>query len=343
MHLNNDFYLLVSSNLIHDYSRLASSKPICPGASTKWKAQEISNLIWAFATLNVESNDLIESFTPHIIRLCSLGKPSYSVESIAQSIKRQEAANLAWSCAVLQEYPEELMPLLYTAMFGEDFTDPKYLQQVYDDDGVQKQSVMTMFYVQMALQMEAPSLGLKLPPNFPIGWQEGDSISKMKKMTANEVDNSMLQLTTSKLQQKVSQTLNSIGFDHKVEHVISTDDLEKDCGVYLSSVNQEFLSLDIANLEQKIGIEVDGPGHFVNVIDSSNDNTSNEIGGEISTGKGKRGWEFTANGSQQVNGPTALKHRLMLLLGWKIAHIPYFEWRQNEDKEEYCKNLLKEL
>jgi hypothetical protein len=114
----------------------------------KFKAQEIANLIWSFATLNVEASSMIRKFTPFIVQMCSNDNGEYTEESIARYIKRQEVANLAWSCAVLGEYPDNLMPLLYTALFGRDCKgDPDYLKKVYGDDGIQKQTIMTMFYV----------------------------------------------------------------------------------------------------------------------------------------------------------------------------------------------------
>jgi hypothetical protein len=55
---------------------------------------------------------------------------------------------MAWSCAVLEEYPKDLMPLLYTALFGKNCDgDPNHLKNIFGDDGIQKQAVMTMFYV----------------------------------------------------------------------------------------------------------------------------------------------------------------------------------------------------
>ena len=80
--------------------------------------------------------------------MCSNSKGVYDDKSIARCIKRQEVANLAWSCAVLKEYPKPLMPLLYTALFGKDSNgDPSHLNKIYRDDGIQTQAIMTMFYV----------------------------------------------------------------------------------------------------------------------------------------------------------------------------------------------------
>lgn len=195
----------------------------------------------------------------------------------------------------------------------------------------------------MALLMEAPDLGLHLPEHFPNGWQQIDKTSK-RRIVGDEAETPMLQLTTSKLQQKISRTLQNVGFDHILEHTITTNELESEYGISLKTENQELLSLDIAKLDELIGIEVDGPGHFVNILDGEGTDEITYTGrGAMKTGKGTTGWEFTANAQQQSNGPTALKHRLMGRLGWKILHVPYYEWREQEDEEEYCRRLISDL
>jgi very-short-patch-repair endonuclease len=101
------------------------------------------------------------------------------------------------------------------------------------------------------------------------------------------------------------------------EHLIVTDDLDANYGIKLSSERLEFLSIDIARLEDKTGVEVDGPAHFVNILDQ---------------------------GRRQPNGPTALKDRLLKHLGWKIIHVPFWEWRDvdgdRKKEEEYCKDIM---
>lgn len=304
-----------------------------------FKAQEIANLVWSFATLNHKSNGLLHSFTPYLLKMCSDGKKIYDTRSIAKFIKRQEVANIAWSCAVFEEYPEHLMPLLYAALFGTEKGSAEEVRRFYDDCGIQKQTIMTMFYVQTALHLECPELGLRLPDSFPLGWISDDT------SPALEANASILRLTTSRLQQTISRDLKAMGFDHVLEHTISTDDLKSDYEIYLSSDNHDFLSIDIANLECKVGIEVDGPGHFVQILDGENNDFNNILSkGEAMKGKrGLTGWKFTATSQQQTNGPTALKHRLMNRLGWSIGHIPYYEWRRQNDIEIYCRRLLSEL
>ncbi len=125
--------------------RLSSSTNL----NSNFKAQEMANLVWSFATLNHPSGGMLHSFTPYAVQMCKgKGKRTYDESSISKFFKRQEVANMAWSCAVLEEYPKELMPLIYTALFGKNQSgNPDELKRLYDDDGIQKQTVMTMFYV----------------------------------------------------------------------------------------------------------------------------------------------------------------------------------------------------
>ena len=150
---------------------------------------------------------------------------------------------------------------------------------------------------------------------------------------------------------KHSRVFKRINFAHELEHVITTRDIESEYGILLSSENIEFLSIDITNSEKKIGIEVDGPGHFVQVMDVCdplhNGQELENSGRAVQMGK-SIGWEFRQNAIRKVNGSTALKDRLLENLGWRMAHIPFWEWRYSDNggvanKENYCQALLDEI
>ena len=139
-----------------------------------------------------------------------------------------------------------------------------------------------------------------------------------------------------------------IGFDHIQEHVLGTDEIFQGDGSTLSSIPINFLSIDIANLENKIGIEVDGPAHFVNILDSSDDKEKKQrTAGYAKRMGSKMGWQFLTNSRRQVNRPSALKHRLLCHLGFCVIHMPYYDWQElNGDPENqslYCTELLQEV
>ena len=68
--------------------------------------------------------------------------------------------------------------------------------------------------------------------------------------------------------------------------------------------------------------------------------------------KAKVAWEFDgpthyvhgSNGvAPRLNGPSLFKQRILKKMGWKVHHIPYYEWGKlasRSDKEMYLKNRL---
>jgi len=51
-----------------------------------------------------------------------------------------------------------------------------------------------------------------------------------------------------------------------------------------------------------------------------------------------------SSGIDEMNGPTVLKHRMLEQLGWRVIHVPFWEWNalegDDEAKEKYCRQLL---
>ena len=299
-----------------------------------FKGQEIANILWSFATLNAQPDvALIDALSSYATSICS-GKNGVADEySISKIFKRQELANVAWSCAVVGRYPEELMKILYTGIIG-TANDPNLMKQIFNDDGLQQSSIMTLYYVQLAADIEASKLQLALPTGFPNGWDESEGHVRGNGDDLIEMSSSMLTLTISKLQRDVSNTFTEIGFENVLEHVIDTNEIQDEYGFQLPQTPQEFLSIDIANIGQKVGVEVDGPGHFVRLIDDT----------RKSTNKVTRDGQFPDKGENRVNGPTILKHRLLTHLGWNIIHLPYWEYQglggDREKERKYCENLL---
>jgi hypothetical protein len=303
---------------------------------------EISNIVWACATLNNRFPEMLDAITPYMCQLCQQEDGRFTASSIANHFKRIELANIAWSCAVMGHYPPELMRLLYTGLVG-DGENPEMLAKIFGDGGLQRQAIMSLLYVQMAVDLESPDNDLTLPANFPDGWDEqvvGDNSDDALENPLETI--SMLTLSTSKIQKDVSAALDRVVFPHVEEHVIAMDELVRNHGIQLSSKSFEILSIDIAHVESKVGIEVDGPGHFVSELD--NWSPQEKALGYTKLLNGKLEYQFQWDGRQEMNGSTALKDRLLQRLGWKILHIPFWEWYDiNGDtakEDEYCKKLL---
>ena len=74
-------------------------------------------------------------------------------------------------------------------------------------------------------------------------------------------------------------------------------------------------SVDIQLTGQRVVVEVDGPMHYLR----------------------------PRSGRPIVDGSTRFKHRLLTALGWKVLHVPYFEWRalgSPEQQKEYLTTLI---
>ena len=139
-----------------------------------------------------------------------------------------------------------------------------------------------------------------------------------------------------------SEVFTRLNFSHDLEHVITTKDIENEYGILLSSENIEFLSIDITDTGKRIGVEVDGPGHFVQVIDVGDSNDGEESGRAKKMGN-RIGWEFTDYATREINGSTALKDRLLERLGWQMSHISFWEWRSQQGsgaKEDFCLAMI---
>lgn len=312
---------------------------------TRFKGQEITNTLWAIATLNHPFGSVLTQVTPYVVQMCmdaSTGKTT--VASIANAFKRQELANLAWVCAVSGEYPPELMRILYMGLMGiGENSDRDYVSQIHGDNGIERSAMMSVIYLQIAMDLDGAANGLSLPEGFPDSWDPKAQSSGSSSSSAPGNNNLMedgLNLSTSNVQRAVSSAFNRVGFDHVMEHVIRMDTLAQDFGVQMSAVPIEILSLDLAHVDSKIAIEVDGPAHFVSNIENLDPALGNS---QLINGKVE--YQFRWNGDvQETNGPTTLKTRLLERLGWRIISIPFWEWsalKGDPQKEEaYCSKIL---
>jgi hypothetical protein len=311
---------------------------------TRFKGQELTNALWALATLNYPSDGVLTQVTPYVVQMCTdavTGKTT--VESIAKAFKRQELANLAWVCAVSGDYPPALMRILYMGLIGiGEHPDRDYVSEIHGDNGIERSSMMSVIYLQIAMDLDGAADGLSLPEGFPDAWDPNgqQSLGSSSSTPENTLMEDGLNLSTSNVQRSVSAAFTRVGFEHVMEHVIRMDALAQDFGVQMSAVPIEILSLDLALVDSKIGIEVDGPAHFI-----SNIETPSPVLGGGARINGKVEYQFRWNGDvQETNGPTSLKTRLLERLGWRIISIPFWEWSalkgDPQKEEEYCSKLL---
>jgi RAP domain len=169
------------------------------------------------------------------------------------------------------------------------------------------------------MDFERPNNGLSLPSNFPEGWSRNNQFGLPIS----------LKLTTSELQ-SVTASLQRIRFYHVTEHTITMKEMADAYSINVPPKDIDVLSIDIANIEMKVAIEVDGPSHFIVCIDDSTVSNYTGMGTTVS--------------GYQANGRTMLKRRLLKSMGWTVLTVPYWEWRAMRGdygkEEDYCRSLL---
>ena len=156
-----------------------------------------------------------------------------------------------------------------------------------------------------------------------------------------------MEINTSNTQRSVSAAFDRIGFDHVDEHTYTMKDMAELFGIQMASCPLEMLSMDIANVDARIGIELDGPGHYITDIDNREDLLS-DVGSYSTSKNGINEYIFNWNShDQEINGSTALKMRIFHSMGWRLFNIDFWAWNpifNNDSKEEeYCRSVLEKL
>jgi len=294
-----------------------------------------------------------------------------TVSNISRVISRTELANLAWTVAVFGEYHTKLIEVIYMGIIGTgDRPDPEYLQQQYGDSGILPTHLNSLVYLQIMLDLELGPATHQfiLPDDFPLAWTssknpsltaaQSNNGSTSSSSSSSTGTNGIMELNTSGVQNRVSAAFDRINFGHVDEYILTMKDLALDYQIQMKPTPAvEILSLDIANIESKIGVEFDGPGHWVSSIDGDMNHILSSTG-EYMPPRGKEGiWNYKFNWNsdgQTMNGSTSLKQRMFHKLGWRIINIPLWDWYPIDDninmggdgvanklkQEEYCQSLL---
>lgn len=330
------------------------------------RGQEVGNALWGFATLDYKPTGLLSLVGEYWTEMLD---GDLMVSKLCQYISRQEMAMICWSAAVFGEYPEKLIKILYNGILGVyEELDPDYMQkELYKDNGISPSHFNSLLYLQMMMDLElgADKNPFSLPENFPSAWtsnqafngQSEDSKSSISPSWDNRDGNSTMTLSTSATQNRISDAFDRIDFGHVDEHTLTMKDMVKQFDIQMSPLSIDILSLDMANVDAKIGVEVDGPGHWISNIDPSENQNIFSSAGTYKESKSKNGdstfeYTFKWNSEDQViNGSTRLKLRLFDKLGWTIINIPFWEWlpvespsltkeEQIEAQNNYCRALL---
>jgi RAP domain len=262
----------------------------------------LSNMAWSFATLNHGAPTLLDAianaaqvqineFNPQDLAntawafaTLNHGAPTLldAIANAAQvqinEFKPQTLANMAWSFAVFNIQPDSFIPA--SSAFAQTFLsrDPSS----FNVEGI---SQLHQFQLWCKEQTGA-------------SWLPDELRTLCRQVFV------CAEAEPSQLQNDVAAALRAVQGVSQVQEEVLTQ-----CGY----------SLDAAVVFQgnRIGVEVDGPSHFV-------------------------------GRSHSIKGSTLLKHRqLRALEDWKLVTIPYWEWNaintgkaRKEKKQRYLQNLL---
>ena len=270
-----------------------------------------------------EDVDVVASYIHHLARD---GRSEITTETVAAHFSRLDLIEIAWSFAVFGVYPPRLMELIYLGLFGSDKKqDPEHMCQVHSETGFEPDDARRILQIQGAMDLDGSIQGLVLPLDFPDGWIEAQRAPERRS------------LITSPFQHRVSRALTRIGFEHVVDHVVTVQDVSRE-GQSVPSTDMEILTISIADLKNHIAIEVDGPSRFVMDLNSTLDVVSKN-----SSEADALGVSWNAR-NVAMNGPTVLKHRMLEKLGWRVIHVPFWEWNAlegvDEAEEHYARHCL---
>jgi hypothetical protein len=332
------------------------------GSINRIKGQEVSNTIWGMASLNFYPEGLLDVLSAYLMKVLNY---DMTTKKIANLFSKQEICNLAWSVAVFGEYPEELIKFLYMGIVGVgDKPDPSYVLECFGDDGLDQTHINSLMYLQIILDLEVGRKNnhFALPDNFPMAWTDlprysiSNDDETGSSSPSGDDDNDMMnsgldmEINTSQTQKAVSEAFDRIGFGHVDEYMLTMDDLAEEYNINMGAYPVALLSLDLANIQSKIGVELDGPGHFVTTLDRPQDGGDegyvlSNVGSYQTSKNGRMRYTFNWNrDTQEVNGATYLKSRIFAGLGWDIINIAFWEWLEvngeKESEEAFCRSLL---
>ena len=262
---------------------------VAQGDLSEFKPQEISNILWAYATAGESHPTLFTKLADYIVAQGDLNafKPQHEAIARCSEFNPQEVSNIVWACATAGEsHPLLFQKLADVAVTRRNDFNPQGVSNLLWAYAVVNVDVPSIF--------NADSIGVFLKKENDISlkcfsqlhqwqlWQKelksGIRLPPSLRKKSREAFLSQL-ANPSRLQDDVISVLASIGLQPE-EEVLTKSGYRMDALVEANG--------------KKIGIEVDGPSHFV---------------------------------GRKPTGSTLLKRRQVNTLdAIEVISVPYWEW-----------------
>lgn len=314
----------------------------------QFTSRDLNNLAYSIAILGVAHTPLMYSLLKQL-----LSRIRESLSDSSGTLEGSEVAVMVWSLAVLNFAPimtekdrvdltNCIESLMDGNMYFQDFEllnltwgaivlgayPPKLLKcmvKVFDEGRAkgawEPQQEGAMLYIQTVCQLDPACKQVVDIPTIVTGLYDDDD---------DELDSDETQqpahLQSSRFQSSVLETVRDI-----MPSITGPVDIREEYAI-------ECLFVDIAIPEHNLCIECDGPSHYCIPL---HEDLSAELE-EDATNKNPALWSLRKD---WTNGSTALKDRMLKLMGWRVVHVPYWEWNQarrngSEDRAEYMKTIL---
>ena len=299
----------------------------------------IATAAWSLSVLRYDDPCIMDAFARRILEGSLIRTPSTDASDLQQSVCMilysfsvlnvfdssrmggvlQELMSVAETC--LSHLGPESLPIFgwsivlahgnSDAMHKTAFksTMRKWRRAVADNlDTIPKETLALVHHTEIALALEAPSLGIEKEVRFDHVMKFMYTSGRVKRSAMNEWN--VQQAHTETVDQ---ERLDGVSLFQK--EVYRAAERVHSGWIMEFWDDQLQYPVDMALPDKKIVIEADGPTHF-------------------------------ANNTRKPLGATALKRRLLHRLGWHTVSVPYFEWGTCADQKQqyiYMERRLKPL
>ncbi|KAH9605780.1 hypothetical protein KSS87_004658 [Heliosperma pusillum] len=293
-----------SPNLFSELSKRASE------IIHTFRAQELAQLLWAFAFLNEPADPLLEALDTVYKDIeqfqCSSVRDVLNHDEAVVSegssrpvlhFNRDELGNIAWSYTVLGQMDCKFFINVWTTL--QSFLEGRLTDQYREDVMFASQ----VFLANQCLKVEYSSLKLAL---------RSDVEEKIVRAGRTRRFN---QKVTSSFQKEVARLLYGTGLEWVKEY---------DLDAY---------SLDAALVNKKLALEIDGVTHFSRNTGAHSHCSAILVG------------VFTFGVVWVPLGHTMLKRRHVAASGWNLVSVSHQEWQELQgsiEQEEYLRQILKD-